>query len=75
MLMGHAIHISFDLPRGNFRLVVGKCHTTKHNSVVTPLIAVMGSADYSLIFSRFFLFFLSWLGEASTGQALDGRWS
>ena len=75
--MGHVIHISFDLPWGDFRLV-GKCHTTKPNPVVTLLIAMMGSADYlSILFGIIIIifFFLSCLGEASTGQALDGKWS
>ena len=74
MLMGHVIHIYFDLPWGylisqSWSGFVGKCHT--QHSVVTLLLAINGSTYCSILLGIFCVC----ADEVSTGQALDGKWS
>ena len=57
MLMGHVIHISFDLSWGAsvIEWFCGKVSHLKHNSVVTLPIAINGSADCSILLGIFFV--------------------
>ena len=70
MLMGHVIHISFDLPWGDLisqsEWFCWKVAHSKHNSVVILPIAI----NEVLIACQF-----CWLGEVSTGQASGMKWS